>query len=139
MKISKDSIFRYFWKVVIISADLVLQIERVQTFFLRKYLILLRFLILKTPIEDSILCHKPDFIHHFLTRRAFACLLIILKFLWNRLDFESRIWISLFDVREWIFLFSDLLELLGKDSLESMIRWEFSSNIFLSNSQFSRT
>jgi hypothetical protein len=69
------SVFRIKLIRILISADLVLQPWWVQTFFLRKYLILLHFLILKTPIEDSILCHKPDFIHYFLTRRAFACLL----------------------------------------------------------------
>ncbi len=69
------SVFRIKLIRILISADLVLQPWWVQTFFLRKYLILLHFLILKIPIEDSILCHKPDFIHHFLTRRAFACLL----------------------------------------------------------------
>jgi hypothetical protein len=68
-------VFRIKLIRILISADLVLQPWWVQTFFLRKYLILLHFLILKAPIEDSILCHKPDFIHHFLTRRAFACLI----------------------------------------------------------------
>ncbi len=46
-------------------------------FFLWKYLILSHFLILKTSTEDSILCHKRDFIHHFFTKGAFACLLQI--------------------------------------------------------------
>jgi hypothetical protein len=58
-------------------ADLDLQIGWVQTFFLWKYLILSHFLILKTPTEDSILCHKRDFIHHFFTKEAFACLIYI--------------------------------------------------------------
>ncbi len=75
------SVFRIKLIRILISSDLVLQPWWVQTFFLRKYLILLHFLILKTPIEDSILCHKPDFIHQFLTRRAFACL--VLYNFWN--------------------------------------------------------
>ncbi len=48
-------------------------------FFLWKYLILSYFHILKTPTEDSILCHKRDFIHHFFIKGAFACLLHISK------------------------------------------------------------
>jgi hypothetical protein len=62
-------------------ADLDLQIGWVQTFFLWKYLILSHFLILKTPTEDSILCHKRDFIHHFFTKGAFACLILLRQFL----------------------------------------------------------
>ncbi len=52
------SVFRIKLMRILISADLVLQPGWVQTFFLRKYLILFHFLNLKTPIEDSILCHK---------------------------------------------------------------------------------
>ncbi len=60
-------------------ADLDLQIGWVQTFFLGKYLILSPFLIIKTPTEDSILCHKRDYIYHFYTKGAFACLIVLLK------------------------------------------------------------
>jgi hypothetical protein len=63
-------------------ADLDLQIEWVQTFFLWKYLISSEFLILKTPTGDSILRHKRDFIHHFFTKGAFACLVEIKNFRW---------------------------------------------------------
>ncbi len=69
-------VFRIEISQNLIMADLVLQIERVQTFFLQKYLILSHFLIPKTSTEDSILCHKRDFIHHFFTKGAFACLFI---------------------------------------------------------------
>jgi hypothetical protein len=41
--------------------DLVLQIERVQTFFLRKYLFLSQFSNIKTPTEDSRLRHKSRY------------------------------------------------------------------------------
>jgi hypothetical protein len=54
--------------------DLVLQIERVQTFFLRKYLFLSQFSNLKTPTEDSRLRHRRDFVHLFFTKEEFACL-----------------------------------------------------------------
>ncbi len=71
-------------------ADLDLQIRWVQIFFLWKYLILSHFLILKTPTEDSILCHKRDFIHLFFTKGAFACLLLVQLSCWLDLGFGNR-------------------------------------------------
>ncbi len=64
------------------AADLVSCFECAHAFFLRKFLILSHNLNLKTPIEDSRLRHKPDFIHHFFTKGEFACLIILILFGW---------------------------------------------------------
>jgi hypothetical protein len=71
---------------ILMATDFVLQIGWLQTFFLWKYLILSHFLILKTPTEDSILCHKRRY--QFFTKGAFACLMKLkVSKIWFRAQF----------------------------------------------------
>ncbi len=65
--------FHCFWLEIernLVMADLVSLFDGVCTFFLWKYLILLHFLNLKTPTEDSRLRHGRDFETLFLYRAA---------------------------------------------------------------------
>jgi hypothetical protein len=65
--------FHCFWLKIernLVMADLVSLFEGMCTFFLWKYLILLHFLNLKTPTEDSRLRHGRDFETPFLYRAA---------------------------------------------------------------------
>ncbi len=65
-KLAKKNLFKLSGSWILMAANIVTQIGRVQTFFVWKYLILSHFLAFKTPTEDSILGHWRDCILHFL-------------------------------------------------------------------------
>ncbi len=78
-KFKTFNFFHCFWLEKdrnLVMADLVSHFEGMRTFFMWKYLILLHFLNLKTPIEDSRLRHGRDFETPFLYRTAVTGLLL---------------------------------------------------------------
>ncbi len=94
--------FHCFWLEIernLVMADLVSLFEGVCTFFLWKYLILLHFLNLKTPTDDSRLRHGRDFETPFLHRAAVTGLMklsssYLESINWKILIEFSLLWIS---------------------------------------------
>ncbi len=108
---------KYFWNLKM--ADLVLQIWWAQTLFLWKFLILSRFLNLKTPSEVSRLRHERAFFITLGTIDKLACL-----FISNLEEFDIQFELKLF------LLIKHLLKTLHH--FQSQIEYhEISSTMFL--------